>query len=88
MKDLAIYFLLVFFIFGNSRSPTTRNKDNYYYVNIRTFKDDIYRPLYKGYWPHDDDVRRIIFIFDDLKNKRVRFMGVPDKKPKPTGDSL
>lgn len=63
-------------------APTKLNKDNFYYVNIRSYVSEKHRPLFKGYWPVNKGVRRLVFVFDDPKNKVVRFMGIPDtKKP-------
>lgn len=60
--------------------PEPDDKDgDYYYVTIRSQEKKSWRPLYKGYWPLDEKVRRFVFVFDDTKNDTVRLMGVPDR---------
>lgn len=64
------------------KAPQGINEDGNYYVSLKTVQGKSTRPLYKGYWPHDSDIRRVVFIFNDKRNNRVRFMGIPYKTSK------
>lgn len=55
-----------------------RLKDGQYYVNLASIKDGKNRPLCRTYWPEDPEIRQLIFIFDDLRRKSVRLMGIDD----------
>jgi hypothetical protein len=58
-------------------SPLT---DDRYFVSIRSEASRGWRPLFKGFWPTEANLRRFIIVFDDPKNKTVRLMGIPDRQ--------
>lgn len=62
-------------------SPLTEDRsDARYFVSIRSETSRGWRPLFKGYWPNEANLRRFVFVFDDPKNETVRLMGIPDRR--------